>query len=161
MDKERNREGEREKRLLSTHRHFRYRCMRARAREKRARGCTRSQGRTGGGGEGSAWVVGKRWASLVRGGGKRGPFSEKRRSYVSLPETVLFFYKFRRPCRRAVPKGTQDSFPSSTNERQLCPHEGAFPPGTWLLLIPGDFDATIVSTCRTWYKDKAQGKREG
>lgn len=139
-----NKEREREKRLLSTHRHFRYRCMRARALEKRTRGCRRrAKGEGEEGRRKRRFGVGGReeMSSLVRGGGggggKRGPFSEKR-SYVSLPETVLFFYKFRRPCRRRkrrVPKGTRDSFPSSTNERQLCPHEG-LRPSSWNVTAP-------------------------
>lgn len=89
------RAGAREKRLLSTHRHFRYRCMRARAREERVR-----ERRAGGMGmEVRRGRKGKEMSfSLARGAGK-GPFSEKR-SCVSLPETVLFFYKFRRPRRR-------------------------------------------------------------
>lgn len=55
MDKVR--EGE--KRLLSTHRHFRYRCMRARAREKRARGAKGE--REEGGREGGREKVRRGW----------------------------------------------------------------------------------------------------
>lgn len=85
--------------------------------------------------ESSAWAEGKEMSfSLARGAGK-GPFSEKR-SCVSLPETVLFFYKFRRPCRRRESRrvrAARDSVPSSTNERQPCAHKATLP---WNVTAP-------------------------
>lgn len=77
--------------------------MRARAREER----TREESGHRMGIESSAWAEGKEMSfSLARGAGK-GPFSEKR-SCVSLPETVLFFYKFRATLsKERVPKGAR------------------------------------------------------
>jgi len=90
--------------------------MRARAREdertKRVQEKREAEVEGGGGREEMSFTPPPPFRPLLARG-RKGALFQETIVCVSLPETVLFFYKFRRPCRRSPEGCTPNSVPSS------------------------------------------------